>query len=484
MFSKFFKRRDSAEAPAQVATAPTPKPAHHSKSTTHARPARPQREPRPARQHTQAAPEPVRELKEGNPQPFLDLGLAEPVARGAAASGYSEPTPIQKGAVPIVLTGKDLMGSAQTGTGKTAAFALPILSRLEKGRQGNPRVLILEPTRELAMQVDEAFRDFARFTDLRAAAFYGGVGYGKQRDELKRGVDVLIATPGRLLDYLQQREVSLAGVEILVLDEVDRMLDMGFLPDVKRIVEKCPPRDKRQTLFFSATLPPEIERLTEWALRPNPQIIEIGERRSPAETVTHAFYPVANSQKFDLLTELLQRTNYNSVLVFARTKHGSDKIAKKLKLDGHSVAVLHGNRSQNQRIEALAGFKSGKYEVMVATDIAARGIDVAGVTHVINYDIPTNPEDYVHRIGRTGRAQKEGDAFTLITGEDFESARDVERYLGEKIERLQIEGFPYGPVPVSEEPRRPQQQGRRGGGGGGGGGGRRPQRGGPGRRSR
>ena len=340
-------------------------------------------------------------------------------------------------------------------------------------------MLILEPTRELAMQVDEAFRDFARFTDVRAAAFYGGVGYGKQRDEIKRGVDVVIATPGRLLDYLQQREISLAGVEILVLDEVDRMLDMGFLPDVKRIVEKCPPRDKRQTLFFSATLPPEIERLTEWALRPNPQIIEIGERRSPAETVTHAFYPVANSQKFDLLTELLQRTQYNSVLVFARTKHGSDRIAKKLKTDGHSVAVLHGNRSQNQRIEALAGFKSGKYEVMVATDIAARGIDVAGITHVINYDIPTNPEDYVHRIGRTGRAQKEGDAFTLITGEDFEAARDVERYLGEKVERLQIEGFPYGPIPVTEE-RPPQQQRRRGGGGGGG---RRPQRG-PFRRSR
>ena len=481
MFSKFFKRRDHAEAPALAATASTPKPAHHSKSTaTPARPARPARGPRPARQPAPA--EPVRENKEGNPAPFLELGLLEPVARGAAASGYSDPTPIQKGAIPIVLTGKDLMGSAQTGTGKTAAFALPILSRLEKGRQGNPRVLILEPTRELAMQVDESCRDFARFTDLRSAAFYGGVGYGKQRDELKRGVDVLIATPGRLLDFLQQREISLAGVEILVLDEVDRMLDMGFLPDVKRIVEKCPPRDQRQTLFFSATLPPEIERLTQWALRPNPQIIEIGERRSPAETVTHAFYPVNNAQKFDLLTALLERTNYNSVLVFARTKHGSDKIAKKLKLDGHSVAVLHGNRSQNQRIEALAGFKSGKYEVMVATDIAARGIDVAGVTHVINYDIPTNPEDYVHRIGRTGRAQREGDAFTLITGDDNEAARDVEHYLGAKIERLQIEGFPYGPIPAASEESRPrQQQGRRGGGGGG----RRPQRGGGGgRRSR
>ena len=334
MFSKFFKRRESAEAPAQVATAPTPKPAHHSKpAARHARP-KPARQPAPV--------EPVREVKEGAPGPFLELGLADAVARGAAASGYSEPTPIQKGAIPIVLTGKDLMGSAQTGTGKTAAFALPILSRLGEHKRGNPRVLILEPTRELAMQVDDAFRDFARFTDLRAAAFYGGVGYGKQREEIKRGIDVVIATPGRLLDYLQQREISLAGVEILVLDEVDRMLDMGFLPDVRRIVEKCPPRDQRQTLFFSATLPPEIERLTEWALRPNPPIVEIGERRSPAETVTHAFYPVNNSQKFDLLSTLLEKTQYNSVLVFARTKHGSDRIAKKLKTEGHSVAVLHG----------------------------------------------------------------------------------------------------------------------------------------------
>ena len=280
------------------------------------------------------------------------------------------------------------------------------------------------------------------------------------------GLDVVIATPGRLLDFLQQREISLAGVEILVLDEVDRMLDMGFLPDVKRLVEKCPPRDQRQTLFFSATIPAELAQLTQWALRPNPEIVEIGERRSPAETVTHAFYPVANSQKFDLLLNLLERTNYNSVLVFARTKHGSDRIAKKLKTEGHTVAVLHGNRSQNQRIEALAGFKSGKYEVMVATDIAARGIDVAGVTHVINYDIPKNPEDYVHRIGRTGRAQREGDAFTLITGEDYPAARDVEKYLGEKIDRLQVDGFPYGPVHEPVEVK-PASSGRGGGGGGG-----------------
>ena len=437
MLSKFFKRQPTApDSPAQAA--PITKPVH-------------------------AAPAQPAPTEAGT---FADLGLSEAVTRGAEAAGYSVPTPIQQRGVPIVLTGKDLIGSAQTGTGKTAAFALPILSRLGQHRNGSPRVLILEPTRELAMQVDDAFRDYARFTDLRAAAFYGGVGYGKQRDELKRGVDVVIATPGRLLDYLEQRAISLAGVEILVLDEVDRMLDMGFLPDVRRIVEKCPPREKRQTLFFSATLPPEIEKLTQWALRPGPEIVEIGARRSPAETVTHAFYPVAAAQKFDLLSALLEKTNYNSVLVFARTKHGSDRIAKKLKLDGHRVAVLHGNRSQNQRIEALAGFKSGKYEVMVATDIAARGIDVAGVTHVINYDIPKNPEDYVHRIGRTGRAQREGDAFTLITGEDGEAARDVERYLGAKVERAQIEGFKYHTLPEinTDTPTRSSSSSSRGSG--------------------
>ena len=491
MFSKFFKSRKSADDPKPKAEAN----GTHAKAPAHAKPAPHARDgsrgpssqgrntPRPPRQSAPPRPSqfeaaPLAEVKAGNAEPFLKLGLDETIARGAAAAGYSEPTPIQLRGIPVALTGKDLIGSAQTGTGKTAAFALPILSRLGKHQPAAPRVLVLEPTRELAMQVDDSFREFARFSDLRAAAFYGGVGYGKQRDELQRGLDVIIATPGRLLDFLQQREISLANVEILVLDEVDRMLDMGFLPDVKRLVEKCPPRDKRQTLFFSATIPAELAQLTQWALRPNPEIVEIGERRSPAETVTHAFYPVANSQKFDLLLNLLERTNYNSVLVFARTKHGSDRIAKKLKTEGHSVAVLHGNRSQNQRIEALAGFKSGKYEVMVATDIAARGIDVAGVTHVINYDIPKNPEDYVHRIGRTGRAQREGDAFTLITGEDFAAARDVERYLGEKIERLQVDGFPYGPVHETVEAK-PQSSGRGGGGGGrGGSGGRRQSSGG------
>ena len=470
MFRKLLNRfRSEPESAASGSQGKTRRPqaahaAHVPKASHHPAP-RPPREPRAPRPQPAAASAPTTSTR------FADLGLASSVVRGAEATGYTAPTPIQERAVPIVLTGKDLIGSAQTGTGKTAAFALPILSLLGQHRQGPPRVLILEPTRELAMQVEEAFREYGRFMDIHAAAFYGGVGYGKQRADLKRGVDVMIATPGRLLDYLQQKETSLGQVEILVLDEVDRMLDMGFLPDVRRLVERCPPRDKRQTLFFSATLPPEIERLTAWALRPNPEIVEVGERRSPAETVAHAFYPVAASQKFDLLTVLLERTNYHSVLVFARTKHGSDRIARKLKQGGHDVAVLHGNRSQNQRIEALSGFKSGKYEVMVATDIAARGLDVAGITHVINYDIPTNPEDYVHRIGRTGRAQREGDAFTLITPEDAEAARDVEKYLGEPVERQQVEGFSY--APMGAEPRGP---GPARGGGRGGGGGRRPMR--------
>ena len=418
MFSKLFQRRQPAAT-------------RHSHPSNHV-------SPRPAEP---SAP------REVSSESFAKLGLSEPVLRGAAEAGYTQPTPIQGRAIPVVLTGKDLIGSAQTGTGKTAAFALPILSRLAAGKRGAPRVLVLEPTRELAMQVDTAFRDYAKFTDLRAAAFYGGVGYGKQREDLKRGVDVIVATPGRLIDFLNQGEISLRNIEILVLDEVDRMLDMGFLPDVKRVVEKCPPRDKRQTLFFSATLPPEIEKLTQWALRPNPEIVEVGARRSAAETVTHGFYPVSSARKFDLLLALLDKTEYHSVLVFARTKHGADRIARKLKSSRHSVAVLHGNRSQNQRIEALEGFKNGKYEVMVATDIAARGIDVAGVTHVINFDIPRNPEDYVHRIGRTGRAQREGDAFTLITNEDGEAARAVEKYLGEKVERFNVEGFDYHAPP-------------------------------------
>ncbi len=302
--------------------------------------------------------------------------------------GFTEPTPIQLRAFPIILAGKDLAGTAQTGTGKTAAFALPILTLLAK--HGAFRCLVLEPTRELAAQVETAFRDYGRFTDLRVALVHGGVGYGKQREEAARGTDIVVATPGRLLDLLEQRTMNLRQVKVLVLDEVDRMLDMGFLPDVRRIVEQI--SKDRQTLLFSATLPPEIERLAAWVLR-DPEVVEIGVRRAPAETVTHAVYPVAAEQKFELLMALLERTNFDSALIFCRTKHGADRIAHKLKAGRHSVAVLHSNRTQRERVEALEGFKSGKYEVMVATDIASRGIDIAGVSHVINYDVPEHSED-------------------------------------------------------------------------------------------
>jgi len=369
---------------------------------------------------------------------FTKLGLSDPLAFGVEQMGYVEPTPIQAQAIPVVLRGGDVIGSAQTGTGKTAAFALPIIQRL--GTHGKLRCLILEPTRELALQVEEAFQKFAKFTDLRVTIVYGGVGYGKQTEDLRRGMDILAATPGRLLDHLEQGNCSLDQIEILVLDEVDRMLDMGFLPDVRRIVQKCP--KMRQTLFFTATLPPELEQLAGWALH-NPLKIEIGRQRSPAETVSHAFYPVVASQKFELLQLLLEQTDFKSVLIFSRTRMGADRIAHRLQAKGHTVGVMHSDRNQRERIEALEGFKSGKYEVLVATDIAARGLDIAGVSHVINYDVPENAEDYVHRIGRTGRAHHTGDAFTLVTEEDVRDARSIERYMGMAVERKKIEGFPY-----------------------------------------
>ena len=370
--------------------------------------------------------------------------------------GYTEPTPIQLRSIPPALEGRDLIASAQTGTGKTAAFAIPTLQKLAS--HGRCRCLVLEPTRELAMQVETAMRDFARFTNLRVGCVFGGVGYGAQRTMLKEGVDILVATPGRLEDHLQQGTVRLNDIEVLVLDEVDRMLDVGFLPPMKRIISKVP--KNRQTLFFSATLPPEIAELANWALR-DPVRIEIGAARSVASIVKHGVYTVDPSRKFDFLLALLNTVDFQSAIIFSRTKHGADKIAKKLRVNNHAVAVLHANRTQNQRIEALSGFKSGKYEVMVATDIAARGIDIAGVSHVINYDIPQHPEDYVHRIGRTGRANQTGDAFTLVTREDMKKLAAIERFIGQRIERLTLEGFQVptngelqtAPKPPKPEPR-------------------------------
>ncbi len=388
--------------------------------------------------------------------PFTKLGLTKPLLEGAQAMGYGEPTPVQLRAIPPALEGRDVIASAQTGTGKTAAFALPTLQRL--GSHGALRCLVLEPTRELAMQVETAMRDLARFTNLRVGSVFGGVGYGAQRNALREGLDVLVATPGRLEDHLQQGTLRLDRIEVLVLDEVDRMLDVGFLQPMKRIIAKCP--KQRQTLFFSATLPPEIAQLADWALR-DPVRIEIGASRSVASMVKHGVYLTDQGGKYGLLLALLAATEYQSVLIFSRTKHGADRIARRLRSSNHSVAVLHANRSQNQRIEALEGFKSGRYGVMVATDIAARGIDVAGVSHVINYDIPQHPEDYVHRIGRTGRAQRSGDAFTLVSREEMAKLAAIERFIGQKIERLVLEGVN---VPKHGEeaiaPRRPKLEPR------------------------
>jgi len=369
---------------------------------------------------------------------FTKLGLNNACAFAVQEMGYTEPTPIQTQAIPVVLAGRDVIGSAQTGTGKTAAFALPIIQRL--GGHGLIRCLILEPTRELALQVEEAFRDFGKYTDLRATVIYGGVGYGRQRDDLKRGVDVVVATPGRLLDLLEQRDLTLRNVNVVVLDEVDRMLDMGFLPDVKRIMQQCP--RERQTLLFTATLPPEIESLAAWVLH-DPVTVAVGRQRAPAETVSHAFYPVVGSQKVSLLSTLLERTKFESVLIFCRTKIGADRVAARLKTHKHTVAVMHADRNQGERQEALQGFKAGRYEVLVATDLAARGLDIAGVTHVINYDVPENPEDYVHRIGRTGRAHHTGDAFTLVSEESVRDARSIERFIGRAIEWKRLDDFPY-----------------------------------------
>jgi ATP-dependent RNA helicase RhlE len=385
--------------------------------------------------------------------PFTKLGLSENVVDAVEELGFTEPTPIQARCIPLILEGKDVIGSAQTGTGKTAAFALPIISKLKYHEPHGPGALILEPTRELAAQVEEAAKKFARFTDLRVAVVYGGVGYGTQITNLKRGVDILVATPGRLLDHLQRGTVKFDRLHYLVLDEADRMLDMGFLPDVRRIVQKCP--QHRHTSLFSATIPPEIDSLIKWAMH-RPETVEVGQRRAPAEMVKHVLYPVAQDQKTDLLRALLDEVHYESVIVFCRTKHGADKIARVLKKNNHSVAVIHADRSQREREQALRGFREGKYEVLVATDIAARGLDIADVSHVINYDVPQHPQDYVHRIGRTGRAQTTGDAFTLMTAEDTKHVAAIERFINQKIERVKLNTFNYQYTALFDEGKDPR----------------------------
>jgi len=354
--------------------------------------------------------------------------------------GFVRPTPIQSEAIPHALRGGDLLASAATGSGKTAAFLLPILHQLIERPRGKTRALVLAPTRELALQIVDDFAGLARFTGLRAAAVHGGVGMGPQETALRRGVDVVVATPGRLLDHFQHGYAALGDVEYLVLDEADRMLDMGFLPDVRRILRHIP--KPKQTLFFSATMPSAIEALTREILR-TPATVALQRRAAPAAGVTQALYPVPSALKGQLLVSLLKSGLMNEALVFTRTKHRADRLAKLLNREGVTADRIHGNRSQAQRTKALAAFKAGRFQVLVATDIAARGLDVEALGHVVNFDVPAVPEDYIHRVGRTARAETTGEAFTLVTPEDEEDVRRIERALGSKLTRARLAGFAY-----------------------------------------
>jgi ATP-dependent RNA helicase RhlE len=389
---------------------------------------------------------------------FISFNLHPQIMAGVKALGYEKPTPIQSEAIPHVLTGHDVIALAQTGTGKTAAFVLPIIERLMKGQRGDIRALIIAPTRELAEQTNEAIVGLGRKTGIRSATIYGGVSMKPQMQKLRAGVDIIVACPGRLLDHIGQGTIRLSQVETLVLDEADRMFDMGFLPDIRKIIKQIPA--KRQTLLFSATMPDDIRRLVQEVLH-NPVTVQIG-HTAPADTVCHALYPVDQSLKTTLLLELLRHTDTESVLVFTRTKHRAKRVGEQLERAGYSAASLQGNLSQNKRKEALDGFRNGSFRILVATDIAARGIDVSSISHVINYDMPDTADAYTHRIGRTGRAAKSGDAFTFVVSEDEDMVRSIERVLGEKVERRTIEGFDYkAPVPArdagfSRPPQKPQ----------------------------
>ncbi len=370
------------------------------------------------------------------------------IQAGIAAAGYSTPTPIQNQAIPSILAGRDLLGLAQTGTGKTAAFVLPILQRLVKGPRGKLRALVLSPTRELAEQTHTNFAMLGRQTGLRSLTVYGGVSALPQIQGLRAGVDVVVACPGRLLDLMNQKAIKLDGIEVLVLDEADQMFDMGFLPAIRRILAALPAQ--RQTLLFSATMPAEIRRLaTEMLTRP--VTVEIGASR-PVETVSHAFYPVEQEAKYETLLALLPEAGNGQVLVFTRTKHRAKKLAMQLIKAGASATSLQGNLSQNRRQEAMDGFRSGRVKVMVATDIAARGIDVTQVSHVINYDMPDTAEAYTHRIGRTGRMERLGSALTLVTQDDLPMLRTIERLIGSKLERRQVDGNRPATAPESNRP--------------------------------
>jgi ATP-dependent RNA helicase RhlE len=385
---------------------------------------------------------------------FSTFGLNPKLLQSIADTGYTQPTPIQSAAIPRVLAGRDVIGIAQTGTGKTAAFVLPLLERIStRPPSRNARALIVAPTRELALQIDENVRILGRHMRIRCATIFGGVGENPQIDAVRRGVDVIVATPGRLLDLMSAGHVSLREVEIAVLDEADRMLDMGFLPQIRRVVKALP--KQRQTLLFSATLSSDIEKITKEFLQ-SPETVEIGRRSNPADSVTQFLYPVPKSRKVDLLAHLLRDQTLDSVLVFSRTKHGADKIVRKLKAHRIDAAALHSNRSQSQRVAALDAFKSGRARVLVATDIASRGIDVEGISHVVNFDFPMHPEDYVHRIGRTGRADAVGDAISFVTPDDEPYVRDLEKMTKKTIARKRVEGFDYSEAAGSAPSHQPR----------------------------
>ncbi len=397
--------------------------------------------------------------------PFRALGLDANVLKAVNEAGYTEPTPIQSAAIPLILAGHDLIGIAQTGTGKTAAFTLPILCKLAgligAGQKRGIRVLVLAPTRELVVQIEENVRAYGRHLPLRMATVYGGVSERPQIQALHTSVDIVVATPGRLLDLMGRRCGDFSGLQFLVLDEADRMLDMGFLPDIRRIVRAMPV--KRQTMLFSASLSPEIEQVTR-EFQHAPKIVQIGRRANPAETVTQLVYEVPKHLKSALLVHLLKEAHLNMVLVFVRMKHSAGRLADSLEHKGIKTATIHSNRSQSQRLRALKDFKSGAVRVLVATDIAARGIDVDGISHVVNYDFPMHSEDYVHRIGRTGRAHAVGDAISFVTGADYGALRALERFIGRGIVRKRAEGFDYhiaAPPGAHREERehRPRQQG-------------------------
>jgi ATP-dependent RNA helicase RhlE len=377
----------------------------------------------------------------GNHGRFEDMGLEPRLLAAVKDLGFTRPTPVQTAAIPTGLGGRDVLGCAATGSGKTAAFVLPILQRiLERGR-GATRALVVVPTRELAAQVEEHARELARHTDIRVAAIFGGVAMAPQVNAFRQGVDIMVATPGRLLDHFGRDHGSLDAVEVLVLDEADRMLDMGFLPEIRKIIAHLPDRP-RQTFFFSATLPGAIVKLAGEMLV-DPVRVDVERRQAPAAGVLQALYPVSQTGKLPLLFELLRRGDVGNAIVFTRTKHRANRVAQKLERQGVSVARIHGNRSQKQRTEALAGFKAGRYQVLVATDILARGIDVEALEHVVNFDVPVTPDDYIHRVGRTGRAEATGDAYTLFAPEENGLIQAIERKVGQPIERRRLDGFDY-----------------------------------------